>query len=55
MKQGECPKCHGYDLEYDSMELVDEEVYYPFRCRTCGTTAKEWYGLTYLETEIEGV
>jgi len=49
--QGKCAKCGGENLDYHSMELRDNDVYYPYTCADCGHDGKEWYHLEYIESE----
>lgn len=48
---GHCGKCESMNLEYQSQELNDNQIYYPYTCGDCGHEGKEWYILTYIETE----
>lgn len=52
--QGECPNCGSYNLDYGVMELVDQECFYPYRCKSCGFEGKEWYALKFLEHTEKG-
>jgi hypothetical protein len=45
--QGTCPNCKGIDLDYDTIKVVGEEVYYPWTCNDCGTKGQEWYYLEF--------
>jgi hypothetical protein len=47
VKSGECPKCHTTIEDYGTQELLDMQVYYPFTCKKCGFTGREWYDLTF--------
>ena len=49
----ECPKCGSTDLDYGVMEIVDEQVYYPYECLTCGATGNKWFALKYVETTLD--
>jgi hypothetical protein len=52
---GYCPKCHTEIVDYGSQELLDMQVYYPFTCKKCGFTGREWYDLTFTGfTDDEG-
>lgn len=51
---GKCPKCESEIIEYGSMELDGEELYYEFTCGNCGKSGKEWYSLNYEESIIYG-
>ena len=41
MEEGKCPKCGGYNLDYDAMEPYGQSIYYPWTCEDCGATGKE--------------
>lgn len=49
---GKC-RCGSEDLEYGSMKIQDEMVFYPFTCNECGADGKEWYHLEYNETTTD--
>lgn len=51
---GICPKCGGTNLEYEAVELVDNDLYYPFDCPDCGAMGKEWYHCEWIESEVFG-
>jgi len=46
MEQGECPKCGEFNLEFGSLELEDNSVFYPVTCK-CGFEGKEYYNLEF--------
>ena len=46
-EQGKCPKCNEMELDYGSMDIQDDMVYYPFTCENCGHSGKEWYNLEF--------
>ena len=48
---GHCGKCESMNLIYHSQELVDNQIYYLYTCEDCGHEGREWYALTYIETE----
>ena len=48
--QGCCSNCGSNDINYGTVELVDNDLYYPFSCNKCEKDGKEWYHLEYLET-----
>ena len=48
-KQGECPCCGSTELEYGVLELEGEQCAYPYTCRNCSFTGKEWYRLEFIE------
>ena len=45
---GICPYCKSTNIEYGTMEVEDESIYYPIDCNDCDKTSKEWYGLKKL-------
>ncbi len=47
IKSGECPRCHTTIEDYGTQELLDMTLYYPFTCKKCGFTGREWYDLTF--------
>ena len=52
-RNGECPNCSSNDLDYGSAEpTTGNQIYYPFTCKSCGKSGKEWWELTDGETEI---
>jgi DNA-directed RNA polymerase subunit M/transcription elongation factor TFIIS len=54
-REGTCPKCQGENVSYDgASELQDNEIGYPIKCNDCGFIGKEWYRLTYVETQDLG-
>ena len=46
---GECPEC-GEVIQYNGMEIEDNNLYRECECLGCGWTGKEWYQLQYIET-----
>ena len=49
IQQGKCPKCDGYDLDYDTLELGDlQTVQYPYTCNECGFVGREQYSLAFI-------
>ena len=46
---GSCPVCNGDDLDYGSMEVEGNQVFYPWTCCFCGATGKEWHTLHFSE------
>lgn len=52
MEEGKCPNCGYYNLDYDSMEIKDNMVYYPWTCEDCNASGKEWYELNFIEQEL---
>lgn len=51
-KPNVCPKCGSENLEYDGLEVADDQLYcyYPFTCEDCGETGEEWYEMEYHKT-----
>ena len=49
--QGQCAKCGSDNLDYQAQELQDNSCYYPYVCQECGHVGKEWYSLSYVDTE----
>lgn len=47
-KQGKCPKCNKDDLDYGSLEIEDDSIYYPYTCNDCGLKGREWYNLYFI-------
>ena len=41
-KQGVCPKCGGYNLDYQAIKYADEMCYYPYKCEDCGQEGEEY-------------
>lgn len=52
MEEGKCPVCGRYNLNYDSLEIQDNSVYYPWECPDCKAKGKEWYNLSFSEQEV---
>lgn len=46
-KQGQCPMCNGANLNYGSIELHSDMMYYPWKCEDCSHEGEEWYSLTF--------
>ena len=46
-KQGYCPKCGGFTLDYQAIRYTDELCYYPYKCKDCGQEGEEWYRLEF--------
>ena len=44
---GECPLCQSQDLEFDSAEIDDLCVNYPWECETCGARGTESYDMEF--------
>lgn len=50
-QQGVCPNCGSNNLQYDVLEVVDDQVMYPWTCNHCLTTGEEWYLLQFTNHE----
>lgn len=46
-KQGVCPKCQGYNLDYQPIEFTDTMCYYHYKCDDCGQEGEEWYNMEF--------
>ena len=46
-KQGYCPKCGNYNLDYQPAEFEDTMVVFPYECEDCGQRGEEWYNLDF--------
>ena len=46
-EQGVCPKCGGFNLDYQPMKYEDSMCYYPYKCEDCGQVGEEWYRLEF--------
>lgn len=53
MEEGQCPKCENYNLNYGSIKIDGNSIYYPWTCEDCGATGKEWYDLEFSEQELD--
>ena len=53
MEEGQCPKCGNYNLDYGTVKVSDNAIYYPWTCEDCGATGKEWYDLEFSEQELD--
>lgn len=51
-EQGRCPKCGGYNINYEAIELLDDCLYYPAICNDCKTEFEEYYTLTFDTIEL---
>jgi hypothetical protein len=51
-EQGECPKCHGKDLNYGTAEFEDNVVYFPWVCPECKIEGSEWYRMEFIGHNI---
>lgn len=46
-ERGVCPYCGGENIDYDSLELEGESLYFPATCNDCGNEFNEWYDLEF--------
>lgn len=46
---GICPCCGGVSLDYGVLELEGDQCAYPYTCRSCQFTGKEWYQMIFIE------
>lgn len=46
-EQGCCPKCGGFNLDYQPMKYEDSMCYYTYKCEDCGQVGEEWYRLEF--------
>lgn len=46
-EQGHCPKCGGYNLDYQTIQYADGMCYYPYKCEGCGQEGEEWYHMEF--------
>ena len=51
-EQGKCPHCQSENIEYYGGEIIDDMVCYTFKCKECGETVQEWYGLDFIGMNI---
>lgn len=52
LEPGKCPKCGSQMITYGALEIEDGDfMYYPATCSDCGCKFKEWYSLTFQESE----
>ena len=49
-KQGSCPKCGSFLIEYGVLESTDSGIMYPGRCDDCGCDFEEHYTIEYSKT-----
>lgn len=45
--EGQCPFCGSCDLNYGTIELEGDMMYYPWKCEHCGHEGEEWYNLIF--------
>lgn len=46
-KQGICPKCQSYNLDYQPVDFTDTMCYYRYKCEDCGQEGEEWYNMEF--------
>ena len=44
---GQCPKCGSNNINYESLTIVDNGLYYPYDCEDCKFEGKEWYEIEF--------
>ena len=49
-ESGICPYCKTEDIEYGSIELEEDHVYYPAKCNKCNKEFREYYNILYDST-----
>jgi hypothetical protein len=50
---GICPVCESDNLQYGTLELQDESVYYPWDCNSCDASGKEYNKLLFDEHVVD--
>jgi len=51
---GMCPHCNSIELDYSSIDIDGESVYYPFVCAKCGCEGREYYNLEFDQITVNG-
>ena len=46
--EGVCPICNGTNLNYGSIEVRGNMIYYPWKCEDCSQSGEEWYDLIFI-------
>lgn len=46
-EEGHCPKCGSEELKYGTSGIVDTYVEYPWECKNCGSTGKEYGSIVF--------
>lgn len=41
-RDGECPVCNAKIEDYGCLEVIDDQIKYPFTCKNCGVSGAEW-------------
>jgi len=49
-----CPKCNSSSVDYDAIDVSEEQVYYPATCKKCGCIWNEYYNLVFDDIDILG-
>jgi len=48
---GKCASCGDINIDYGTLDVLGDGIYYPYRCEKCGHVGKEHYDLVYQGTE----
>ena len=46
-RQGVCPKCGSYNLDYKAIRFEGQMCYYPYECMDCKQEGEEWYSMEF--------
>jgi len=47
---GTCPFCEKEgNLDYGTLEIIDEQIMYPWGCPDCGGSGEEWYRMEFID------
>ena len=46
-EENKCPKCNSEDLDYQSSDVNEEGISYPYTCNGCGFEGMEWYDVKF--------
>tara|TARA_R100001244_G_scaffold60743_2_gene51014 strand:+ start:712 stop:894 length:183 start_codon:yes stop_codon:yes gene_type:complete len=49
--EGKCVRCLSTNLEYKAIELQGDYIYYPYECLECDSEGKEYYYMSYTNSE----
>lgn len=41
-RDGVCPICNAEIVDYGCLEVIDDQIKYPFTCKNCGVSGTEW-------------
>lgn len=47
-KQGQCPYCGSVDINYGSIQIEEDHIYYPAECNDCYKYFEEWHYLKFI-------